>query len=250
MFDTHAHVHFDAYDADRAIVLQRAKVAGVDQLLHVGVDEVDSARAVDMASPSDGIYASVGLHPHEASRGPKALKEIADMASNSKVVAIGECGLDYYRNLSSHEDQISALRFQIELALRLDKALIFHVRDAFDDFFSVIDQYSGIRGVLHSFTDSKANAMATLDRGLFIALNGIMTFTKDQNQLEAAKVIPQSRLLLETDCPFLSPPPHRGHRNEPANLEFIAQFLANLRGEDPAGLKKQTALNASQLFGV
>ena len=179
-----------------------------------------------------------------------ALETVKTLATNPKVVAIGECGLDYYYNHSSKEDQLAAFKFQIELAQHAGKPLIFHVREAFDDFFEVVDSYQNLSGVVHCFTADITTMNKVLERGFYIAFNGIMTFTKDQSQLEAAKACPIDKMLLETDCPFLTPAPHRGQRNEPANIKVIAEFLADLRGESFEQLSTATTKNAETLFRI
>ncbi len=166
----------------------------------------------------------------------------------NKIVAIGECGLDYFYTHSPRVDQIKALRFQIELALQHDLPLIFHVREAFDDFWPIFDDYHGIRGVLHSFTDTQANLDKALARGLFIGVNGIATFTKNEAQIAMYRAIPLQNLLLETDAPFLTPVPLRGKMNTPANVRLVAEFLSELRGESLAGLAHATTHNAQTLF--
>lgn len=165
-----------------------------------------------------------------------------------KIVAIGECGLDYFYQNSPKEAQEKALRFQIELALEHDLPMIFHVREAFDDFWPIFDSYKNIRGVLHSFTDSQANMQKALERNLYIGLNGIMTFTKNQWQLDVAKSVPLQNLLLETDAPFLTPRPFRGSVNVPAYTRVVAEFLATLRGESLERLARATTRNAHNLF--
>ena len=167
-----------------------------------------------------------------------------------KVVAIGECGLDYFKSETTKDEQERALRYQIELGLDKDLPMVFHVRDAFDDFWHILDDYSGVRGVVHSFTAGLPELRGSLERGLYIALNGIMTFTKDPAQLEAAKAVPSDRLVLETDCPFLAPAPKRGRRNEPANLELTAKFLAALRDEPYEDVASATTTNAETLFAL
>lgn len=248
--DTHAHIHFDDYAADADEVIARASAAGVERIICVGVDEEDSARAVRFVAERDNCYATVGLHPHEAGKGQPALDRIAKLVTVPKVVGVGECGLDYYRNLSTKPDQETALRFQIELALAHDKALVFHVRGAFDDFFRIVDDYQIKRAVVHCFTAGPEELQGSLERGFWVALNGIMTFTKDALQLEAARQVPSDRLVLETDCPFLTPAPKRGQRNEPANVTLTAAFLAELRGESVDSLAQATAANALQLFQI
>lgn len=205
-------------------------------------------------SKSIELYATAGLHPHDAKSGNDALLTIEEIVKDGgygkKLLAIGECGLDYYRNNSEKPDQYKALEFQIELAITEGLPLVFHVRDAWEDFFGIIKNYPDIRGVIHSFTGTTHEVEQASGYNLYFGLNGIMTFTKDQKQLDAAKLIPAERLLLETDCPFLSPDPVRGKRNEPANVIYIAEFLAKLRGETPTDLSSQTTLNAKTLFGI
>jgi TatD DNase family protein len=265
LVDSHAHVQFGDYDADRAAVVERAAAAGVTKIVTVGCDVSSSAAAVEMAAAYDGVWAVVGLHPHDAAAGAAALAEIARLARAPRVVGIGECGLDYFR-LESYVEagrtnvaaQEAALRYQIELGLELDLPLVFHVRDAFADFWRVFDDYAGcrgpagnrLRGELHCFTAGVDDMRAAVDRGLYVALNGIMTFTKDEAQLAAARELPLDRLLLETDCPYLSPVPYRGRRNEPASIADIAAFLASLRGENLEALAAATTANARQLFNI
>lgn len=250
LIDTHAHIHQAAFDGDRYEVLDRAREAGVEKMICVATDALDSQLAVDLAKKHDNLWATVGLHPHEATRRAAAMIEMNDLASNKKVVAIGECGLDYYYEHSPRNDQIKALQGQIELALRVKKPLVFHVRDAFDDFFSTIGEYKNVTGVVHSFTGDEATLNRVLESGLYVAFNGIMTFTKNQNQLMAAKLCPPDRILIETDCPFLTPAPHRGQRNEPANTKIITEFLANLRDESFDELSAVTSQNAKKLFNL
>jgi len=250
LVDTHAHIHQDAYDDDRDVVLARAAEAGVGKIVCVATDAADARLALRLASAHDNLRATVGLHPHEATAGDEALAAIKQLAPDPKVVAIGECGLDYYYEHSPRQDQMKAFRTQIEIALEADKPLIFHVRDAFDDFFKTLAEYKNIRGVVHCFTGDAATLSKILDHGLFVGYNGIMTFTKVQEQLDAAKACPLNKMLLETDCPFLTPAPHRGQRNEPANIKVIAEFLANLRGESFEELAAVTTKNAETLFGI
>lgn len=248
LVDTHAHLHFDEFAEDVDGVIVRAHEAGVEKIICVGVSDEDSRRAVDFVQEREGLWATAGLHPHEAGKGQVALDAVAALARRPKVVAVGECGLDYYRNLSTPEDQEKALRFQIELALEHDLALVFHVREAFPDFFRITGGYDIKRAVVHCFTAGRVEMEQAAERGFMIALNGIMTFTKDQVQLEAARLVPVDNLVLETDCPFLTPSPKRGQRNEPANTALTAKFLANLREVSLDELAATTTTNAERLF--
>ncbi len=230
-----------------------AAAAGVTRLICVGCDLDDSSLAVSFAQEHENCWASIGLHPHEAQHyagEQKKLAAFAALASQPKVVAVGECGFDFYYNHSPKADQIEVLKFQIELALSRDLPMIFHVREAFDDFWQLFDGYQDIRGVVHSFTDSADNLAKALERGLYIGVNGIATFAKNPTQSDVYRAIPLGKLLLETDAPFLTPTPYRGSINEPKRLGAVADFMADLRGEDREELAKATTNNARKLFGI
>jgi TatD DNase family protein len=267
LVDTHCHIQSVGLDQgeritremwaksglNAATVLSNASDGDVTRMVCVGCDLADSQLAVEFVQGKDKCWASIGIHPHEAQHfagRPDKLEEFAALAGKPKVVAVGECGFDFYYNHSPKEAQTQVLKFQIGLALKKDLPIIFHVREAFDDFWPVFDSYSGVRGVLHSFTDSRENMIKAIERGLHIGVNGIATFTKDQGQLETYKAIPLERLLLETDAPFLTPVPFRGSINEPGRLGAVADFIAGLRGIDRDELAKATTTNARQLFGL
>lgn len=255
LIDTHAHIHFEDYLPELEDVLARAAAKDVGKVITIGCDDTDSASAVAVARAFDNVWATVGLHPHESGRGFEALDEIARLAEMEKVVGIGEYGLDYNREGYDQDSQERAMRFQLELAMEHDLASVFHVRDAFADFFRILDEYDvknneNFRGVVHCFTAGVTEMEAAVDRGLYVALNGIMTFTKDAGQLDAARQLPLASLVLETDSPYLSPTPKRGQRNEPANTALTANFLANLRGEALEDLAGATTENAERLFGI
>lgn len=244
--DTHCHIHEADYPLDREAAYQRALSAGVHKMICVGTDVASSQQAVAFAQTHQGAWASLGIHPHEAKMNDTA--ELAKLIHEPKVVAIGECGLDYFYNHSPREVQKTTLRAQIELALVHNKPLIFHVRDAFDDFWPIFDEYKGIRGVLHSFTDSQAHLNRALERGLFIGVNGISTFTKVAAQITMFQQLPRENLLLETDAPFLTPAPLRDTINEPAYVMCIAEHLAALQGCSPAEIAEASTANAHTLF--
>ncbi len=250
LVDTHAHIHFDVFRGQVDAVLHRAAEAGVTRLITVGVDTADSQRAAELAARYESVWAAVGIHPHEAAEAEQGMGYLRELAGRRKVVAIGECGLDLYKSTTSLEQQTAALRSQIELAMERQLPLIFHVREAFEPFFAIVKEYPNVRGVVHSFTGGVEEMEQATALGLYVALNGIMTFTKDTAQLEAARRLPGERLLLETDCPFLSPAPYRGKTNEPARVTDIAAFLADLRGVALLQLAGQTTANALALFGL
>jgi TatD DNase family protein len=242
-----------------SLIVQDAAQAGVTKMVCVGCDLEDSQQAVRFVVANPECYASIGIHPHEAERyagNQASLDAFAALATADRVVAVGECGLDYFYGHSPQADQAEILRFQIGLALEHNLPMIFHVREAFDDFWPIFDSYSSavaqnpIRGVLHSFTDTTANLDKAIERGLHIGVNGIATFAKDPKQLEMYKNIPLSRLLLETDAPFLTPSPYRGTICEPYHTKVIAEFLGNLRDEPLAELVEATTENAEKLFKI
>jgi len=249
-FDSHCHIHWPDYKINQDLVLKNAYDVGVDGVICVGTDAEDSENAVKFAQKYENVWASIGLHPHDAKLGVKELKKINNLIGQPKVVAIGECGLDYFYTKSPKNDQIDILRKQIIIAQEHNLPIIFHVREAFDDLWPVFDEFKNIKGVFHSFTASVKELNQILDRGLYVGLNGIVTFSKQSAQLQAAKQIPLNRLLIETDAPFLSPVPKRGQTNEPANVVYTAQFLGELRGEPIEQLAEATTKNTKQLFGI
>ncbi|HSX32660.1 MAG TPA: TatD family hydrolase [Candidatus Saccharimonadales bacterium] len=267
--DTHCHIHeawqsVNGQDAtaklwakggnpDADDIIARALEADVTRMICVGTTLPDSEMGVAFVSNRDHVWASIGLHPHEAKdyvNDAKKLADFAALATKPKVVAVGECGLDYFYNHSPKADQEKVLRFQIELALKHNLPMIFHVREAFDDFWPIFDSYRGIRGVIHSFSADQQVLSQIIERGLYVGLNGIMTFTKHVKQLEAAKAVPLERLLLETDAPFLTPQGYRGNICEPKHVRVTAEFLSELRKESLEKLAQATAHNAQQLFEV
>ena len=249
LIDTHCHIHDADYPLDVTETINRARLADVQQLICVGTDQNNSKLAVELASKNSGLFVAVGVHPHEAKGG---WNEIVDLlnSKNSSIIAVGEIGLDYHYDYSSHDVQIQALRAQIELALNYDLPIIFHVREAFDDFWPVFDSYSGIRGVLHSFTDSAENLAAGLQRGLYVGVNGYSTFVRDESQKAMFNSIPLSKILLETDAPYLTPDPFRGKVNEPAFVRNVAEYLSNIRQISYDEVAKTTSENARALFKI
>lgn len=250
LVDTHCHIHDLSYDWPSTNMVKNAVNAGVTKFICIGTSAKDSQVATDFANKTQGAWASVGLYPHESQNWQKDITKLSSLTIRSKVVAIGECGLDYYYKKVSKSDQINALNAQIKLAQSLNLPIIFHVREAFDDLWPIIDTYKGLKGVFHSFTANYKTAQMVLSRGFYIGLNGIITFTKDQNQLHMAKNIPLNKILLETDAPFLTPTPIRGTINEPKNIAVIAKYLSDLRGESIKDLAKATSANAAELFGI
>lgn len=262
LIDTHCHIHdpefASKYDKPIATIIKDAHDAGVKEFICVGTDVASSTAAIDFCKDKPYAYASLAVHPHEAVHmGTEAIQAaIATLKAlyekNGKVVAIGECGLDYYyhKDAVTIRRQIALFRAHIELAQALELPMIFHIRDAFEDFFRIIDEYKAVRGVVHSFTAGTEEVRGIVSRGLYAGLNGIMTFTKDEKQLAAAKALPIEHMVLETDAPFLTPKPFRGTMCEPKHVTNITQFLSELRDESPAFLAKSTTKNAKKLFNL
>jgi TatD DNase family protein len=270
--DTHCHIQSAGIDDGErlthaiwaknpklsgAAIIAAAKQAGVMSCICVGCDLNDSKLAIHFAAQHEHCWASIGLHPHEAQQyNNDQIKRDAFRAlvGDKKVVAIGECGLDYFYEHSPKADQIAVLRFQFELAREYDLPMIFHVREALFDFWPIFDEYNDpkhpIRGVLHSFTDSMENLHKALHRGLYIGVNGIVTFVKDPAQRAVYRSIPLSNLLLETDAPFLTPVPYRGKINESKYIRIIAEFIAELHGVSLELLAEASTVNARSLFGL
>lgn len=246
--DTHCHIH-ESYKLPLEDVFSHAHEQGVGQMICVGTSEESSYSAVAFASIRPDVFAAIGVHPHDTKDGYAAIATIADTTPH-KLVAIGEIGLDYFYTHSPRETQIEALKHQIEIALKYNLPIIFHVRDAFEDFWPIFDTYQGIRGVLHSYTDSKENLDIALKKGLYIGVNGISTFTKDESQKEMFDAIPLDRILFETDAPFLTPAPYRGKVNEPAYVRVVAEYHAQRRGISIEEIANASTHNARALFSL
>jgi TatD DNase family protein len=249
LIDTHCHIHDTNYPLDIGDVMNRARHAGVGKMICVGTSEQTSREALAFAAQHEHVSAALGVHPHDTKDGYGQLESILT-SDPTHIVAIGEIGLDYFYTHSPREVQIAALKVQIDIALRHNLPIIFHVREAFDDFWPIFDSFSGIRGVLHSYTDTQANVDEALKRGLYLGVNGISTFTKDLAQQAMFQAIPLDQLLLETDAPFLTPTPFRGKVNEPAFVKNVAEFHASIRNISLDELSDATTANARALFAL
>ena len=254
--DAHCHIQDQFLDADTRVAgdavdtLARAYEAGVGRVVVIGTDEVTSRQALATTAiegPVE-IYATVGLHPHDATNDIGPILEMA-RAGHPKLVGIGECGLDYYYEHSARSDQREAFAIQIALAQELDLALVIHSRDAFDDLFDILAS-EGVpaRTVIHCFTGTVEDAERCLELGCDISVAGVVTFKNAQALREAVRMVPLDRLHVETDSPFLAPVPFRGKANEPAYVTVIGEFVAELRGESFTALRDATTANTARLF--
>jgi TatD DNase family protein len=246
IIDTHCHQQFSQYDSDRDEMIRRALDAGVNMIC-VGVDLETSRQAIALAEQYEGIWASVGLHPNDNLDEKYDQASYEELVTHPKVVAIGEVGLDYYRTTDVDKRIFQKERFtqQLELARAVDKPLIIHCRDAHEDMLEMFD--SG-RGVIHSFTGTLEQALLYIERGYYIGLNGIITFTHQYD--DVARSIPLEKMLLETDAPYLTPVPYRGKRNEPVYIRETAKIIADIRGISVDEFIVATTNNAKELFSI
>lgn len=245
--DSHCHLPDDPSGA--AVVLDRARDAGVAWVVAVGVDLASSRRAIEHAEAHDDVYATVGLHPHDAARLGAEWEELADLARHPRVVAVGETGFDLYYEHSPRDAQADAFRAQVQLALQLGRALVIHSRDAWDDTFAVLDDVGVPRHtVFHCFTGGPAEAERALGIGAFLSFSGILTFKKADDVRAAAAIVPATRALVETDAPYLAPVPHRGRANEPAYVAVVGDALATVTGRTTTDVAKSTAAVAASVF--
>ena len=253
LFDTHAHLHFPEFDADRQAMLGRARAAGVRRMLTIGTEPDSSRTAVAMAAREADVWAAVGIHPHDAADADEAAVDaIAGLAAEPRVVAIGEIGLDYFRNLSPPADQQRVFRALLGLARRLAKPVVVHCRDAHDDVLRILaeERVAEVRGIMHCFSGDVEIARRCLDLGLLISLAGPLTYPKARALPDVARFVPADHLVVETDCPFLPPQGHRGQRNEPAYLAITAARVAELRGEPVEDVAARLTANACALLGI
>lgn len=250
LIDTHCHIHdSEFYPENREAAYQESREAGV-VMLCVGTGVQSSQEALEFSRHHEACYPLVGIHPHDTKDNDVAEIRAMVAAHRDEIVGIGEIGLDYFYTHSPKEMQIAALRAQLQIATEYDLPVSFHVREAFDDFWLVLDEFPTIRGVLHSFTDTQANLDEAVRRGLSIGVNGISTFTKDTAQQQLFKEVALENILLETDAPFLTPRPFRGKMNLPAYVGRVAEHQAMLKNVSPTEVIRTTTANAVKVFGI
>jgi TatD DNase family protein len=259
--DSHCHLQDPKFSRDIPQVIQRASATGVTTIVVVGYDMDSSRRAVEIAQSNEGVFATIGVHPHDAkSLTPGDVSTLATLAESPMVVAIGEIGLDFYRNLSPPDVQHRAFRDQLALARTLHLPAVIHARDADGPTFEVLAEHADAisgegsaerpLGVMHCFAGDLALAEQYIDLGFLISIAGTITYPNAEQTRAVARGIPFSSLLIETDAPYLTPQSHRVQRNEPAYLVETAKFIAELRAEPPELIAKETASNANRLFAL
>ncbi len=247
--DSHAHLEWESYKADFSEVLKHAQNAKVELILNIGTTLEHCKQGIELAKQYPHIFASVGIHPHDANKVPMDyLDQLKELAKNPKVKAIGEIGLDYYYEHSPREIQLQRFEEQVQLAKDLHLPLSIHCREAFQDCFDILNKISYFYGVFHCFTGTQEEAKKALELGFYISFSGIVTFKKSTALQEVAKQIPLEKMLIETDAPFLAPEPHRGKRNEPAFVVLTAQKIADLKNTPLETVAQKTTHNAKTLF--
>jgi len=252
LIDSHAHLDMDDFDADRDHVIKRAVQGGVARIVTIGIDLASSRKAIEIAQKYEHIYAAVGYHPHNADEADsKDLEKLRALASESKVVAWGEIGLDFFRRHSPPEKQVAAFERQLDIASEQGLPVIIHDRDAHTDLLRILkSRKRQYRGVIHCFSGNYDLAMALTDLGFCISFPGTVTYKNAVDTQAVATRIPLERLLVETDCPYLTPVPFRGKRNEPLYVKHTAEKIAQLRKLDFEDLAQATSANTIRLFNL
>ena len=255
LIDSHAHIQGKEYAGEAEAVIERARAAGVETIIAVGGagDMSSNSEAVALAVKFENVYATVGMHPHDAKDvGADELKLLRELASHPKVVAVGETGLDYYYNHSAHDVQQRVFAQFIHMARNTELPIVVHERDAAQPATELLrsEGAGNLRGVIHCFTGNYEAACAYLELGFFLSFTGIITFKNAEPLREVVRQVPLERIFVETDSPFLTPVPHRGKRNEPAYVRFVAETIAKVKGVEVAEVTRQTTANVKTLFRI
>jgi len=249
--DTHCHVFWKTYDSDRSEVLRRARAAGVERMIVVGTDLATSRLAFELASSEPGLHPTAGVHPHDATGADADVRDaIAELCGRSECVAVGETGLDLFKEYSPRGVQAELFEWHLALARKLDKPVVVHCRDAHAETERAIAAFPGVRGVMHCYTMGPDELGPYLEAGFYISFSGVVTYPRNDANRAAARAVPLDRLLVETDCPFLAPQEHRGRRNEPAFVRAVVETVAREREMEVEELARKTSANAAALFGL
>lgn len=254
--DTHVHIDVSDFDEDREVVIERARKNGVRYMVNIGCDVESSYRSMELAEQYDFIYATAGIHPHDVkSIDENTYAHLRQLLLHPKVIALGEIGLDFFKNYSPQGEQRTHFQNQVQLAREMNKPIIIHSRDAKEDIISILSEFypkdpTATSGIFHCFSGDQELAEKALEMGFYISFSGVITFKNAEELREVAKTIPADRLFAETDCPYLTPVPHRGKRNEPAYVNFTTEKLAEIRGLKIEDVQRTMALNFFELFGI
>lgn len=251
LVDSHAHLDLPEFDNDQNEVIKRAKKSGIDYILTIGINSESCSKAIKLADSYDFIYASIGIHPHDAKDvNENTYTVLKLLANNKKVLAFGEIGLDFHRNLSPRDIQIKIFREQINLANELKLPVIIHNRDAHKETLEILREEGAknLGGIIHCFSGDYSMASSCIDMGFYISIPGTVTFPKALELQEIVKKLPISKILIETDCPFLTPVPYRGKRNEPSFIRYVAEKIASLKGISFEEVAEITSQNFRSLF--
>ncbi|MBI4618612.1 MAG: TatD family hydrolase [Desulfobacterales bacterium] len=251
LVDSHAHLDLPEFDDDRNEVIKRAKDSGIDYILNIGINSDSCINTIKLADSYDFIYASIGIHPHDVKNINKnTYAVLKSLANNKKVLAFGEIGLDFYRNLSPKGTQIKRFREQINLANELKLPVIIHNRDAHKETLEILkeDGAKNLGGIIHCFSGDYSMAKSCIDMGFYISIPGTITFPKAVELQEIVKKLPLSKIMIETDCPFLTPVPYRGKRNEPSFVRYVAEKIASLKDTSFEKVAEITSQNFRSLF--
>ncbi len=248
--DSHCHLFYDEIFQDIDNILIRSKNLGVNRFICVGTNINDSLLSLDISEKFENVYCSAGIHPHDSQNVDKDyIQQIELMMRSKRMIAIGEIGLDYFRNISSKKSQIKVFNELLQLADNINKPVIFHNREADQDIIDILSSYPNVIGVSHCFSSTLSTAKKLLDLGYYISFSGNLTF-KNSNLPSVAKYLPLDRLLVETDSPYLSPEPFRGKPNEPGRTRYIAEKLAEIHNISFESIAEQTTKNINKLFSI
>jgi TatD DNase family protein len=249
LVDTHAHLDFPEYESDRDQVIENARKSGVDYIINIGSGTRSSIDSVALAAKYPGLYTTIGIHPHDADKADEeAIQRVEKLAGANKVVAVGEIGLDYYRNYSQAQNQRSLFVRFLKLAKNSGLPMVLHSREAQEETIKIISDYLPLKAAVHCFSGDAGFLKTCLDLGFFVSFTCNVTYKKADKLREVVKLVPMNRLMLETDCPYLSPEGFRGKRNEPAFVKVLAEEVARIKNTSFEEMAEKTTANAREFF--